>query len=478
MKPEHFKLLSDKDWRLISMKLKTVEVNGKSYAEVDASGLPVYVHDDGKEIGFDAAQAVGKISALNGEAKSHREAKEAVEANLAKFSGIADPAKALEALEMMTKIDQKKLIDAGAVDQVKAEITKSFQAQLDEANGRSKTLESQLYDSMIGGSGTERTISAALYHVGSSLGLDMDTEAINELENAYWNPGGEFFDYETSDSVSALEVLQKIANAGKSYFLLSDGLASVAREGVKSWAGIISPQEMVEDLETAFVAPSADDYDGVDVTYINGTTWAEETVQCRTSDNPTPVKTEDYTLDGVLDKDRAYQIGMRRLMKYRQQRLTFTTTTELDALCYNVGDRVVLTDDIPGNQTVSSLIEDMVTADGVTTLTVTEPLDWTFPNPRALIRYQDGSASSLMVATRAGDCQLSVPYLAAFDDMLLSDSNIEPPRLIFCDSSRVGYAALISEIAPQSDGTCQVTAKEYRDSFYDYDNASYPGDVA
>ena len=104
------------------MKLKTVEVNGKSYAEVDANGLPVYVHDDGKEIGFDAAQAVGKISSLNGEAKSHREAKEAAEANLAKFSGITDPTKALEALEMMTKIDQKKLIDAGAVDQVKAEI--------------------------------------------------------------------------------------------------------------------------------------------------------------------------------------------------------------------------------------------------------------------------------------------------------------------------------------------------------------------
>lgn len=134
------------------MKLKTVEMNGKSYAEVDANGMPVYVHDDGKEIGFDAAQAVSKISALNGEAKSHREAKEAVEANLAKFSGISDPAKALEALEMMTKIDQKKLIDAGAVDQVKADITKSFQAQLDEANGKSQKLEAQLYDSMIGGS--------------------------------------------------------------------------------------------------------------------------------------------------------------------------------------------------------------------------------------------------------------------------------------------------------------------------------------
>ncbi|HBN7049626.1 TPA: kinase [Escherichia coli] len=342
-----------------------------------------------------------------------------------------------------------------------------------QSDRRVNVVATRIYDA-----GTERTISAALYHICNSLGLEMDADAINELESTYWTPESEFFDFETSDSTSALEVLQKIANAGKSYFLLSDGLASVAREGVKTWTGVISPQEMVEDLETAFVSPSADDYDGVDVTYINGTTWAEEVVQCRTPDNPTPVKIEDYTLDGVLDKDRAYQIGMRRLMKYRQQRLTFTTTTELDALCYNVGDRVVLTDDIPGNQTVSALIESMEAVNGVTTFNVTEQLDWSFPNPRALIRYQDGSASSLMVATRVGDYQLSVPHMEAFNNIVLNDPNIEPPRLIFCDSSRVGYAALISEIAPQSDGTCQVIAKEYKDSFYDYDNATYPGDVA
>ncbi|MFJ3266050.1 DUF6651 domain-containing protein [Serratia liquefaciens] len=129
------------------MKLK-LDANGHVVVE---NGMPVYVHEDGKEIAFDAAQAVSKISALNGEAKTHREAKEAAESNLAKFAGITDPAKALEALETLTKIDQKKLIDAGAVDQVKAEITKSFQTQLDEATNQNKTLQDQLYKEMIGG---------------------------------------------------------------------------------------------------------------------------------------------------------------------------------------------------------------------------------------------------------------------------------------------------------------------------------------
>ncbi|KGT87461.1 kinase, partial [Erwinia typographi] len=329
--------------------------------------------------------------------------------------------------------------------------------------------------------GTARTISGALLHVGNSLGLDMDEAAIAELESAHWTPEGDYFDYSadssSSNSMSALDMLQKITNAGKSYFLLSDGLASVGREGVKTWTGIISPQETTDYLETAFAAPSDDDYDGVDVTYINGSTWAEETVQCRLPGNPTPSKIEDYTLDGVHDQDKAYQTGMRRLMKYQQQRLTFTAITELDALCYNVGDRVILTDDIPGNKTVSCLIMAMSTAGGVTTFTVSEAPDWSFANPRAVLRYQDGTASPLLTATQAGDFQLSVPWQSAFDDIVLGDAAIEPPRLIFCDSSRVGYDALISEIEPQSDGTCQVTANEYRDSFYDYDNAVYPGDT-
>ena len=326
--------------------------------------------------------------------------------------------------------------------------------------------------------GAARSISGALYHVGRSLGLAMDAEAIDVLESTYWTPGSEYFDYATGDSISSLEMLQKIANAGKSYFLLSDGLASVGREGVKNWSGIISPHEMTEELQTTFSAPSADDYDGVDVTYINATTWAEETVQCRTPNNPTPRKVEKYTLDGVLDPNRAYRIGMRRLMKYLHQRLGHSTSTELEALVYQFGDRILLTDDIPGNNTVSTLVVDMSTGGGQTTFLVTEPLDWSFENPRALLRYQDGSASGLLVATRVGDYELTVPWQPAFDDILLDDPCIEPPRLIFCSSTRSYYDAIFDEIGSPSDGTCSITARQYSEIFYQYDDATYPGDVA
>lgn len=327
-----------------------------------------------------------------------------------------------------------------------------------------------------------RSISGALMHVLTSLGMtNIDTGTIANLESTYWTPRAETFDFEANDSSSsALDILQKITNAGMGYFLLSDGLASAGREGIKSWVGVISPQETTEMLQTAFSAPSKDDYDGVDVTYINGTTWAEETVQCRTSGNPTPRKVESYTLDGVLTADRAYRIGMRRLMKYLKQRLTFSTSTEMDALCYNYMDRLVLTDDIPGSDTISCLIISSSLSGSQLTLEVSEPLNWSFTNPRVLLRLQDGSATPLITPTKIDDYRLVIPLTSSlnYDDWIMDDPAIEPPRLVFCSSERVGYDALATDIAPASDGKCQVTATEYRSEFYAYDDATYPGDVA
>ena len=344
-----------------------------------------------------------------------------------------------------------------------------------QSDRRVNVVATRIYDT-----GVPRSISGALYHVGRSLDMEMDTVAIDALEQAYWTPNAETFDFATGDSISALEMLQKIAAAGKSYFLLNtQSVASVGREGVKPWTGAITPHEMVSELQTDFSTVTDDDYDGVDVTYINSTTWAEETVQCRTPGNPTPVKIEAYRADGVGNPDHAYQIGMRRLMKYQLQRMAHKTTTELDALCYNVGDRIVLTDDIPGSNTVSCLIESMTNAGGVTTFEVSEPLDWTFTNPRIYLRYQDGTASRLFEASPTGDnYQVSVPYQAEFADILMDDPIIEPPRLIFCSSESDFYDAIVSEVVPQDDGTCEVTARQYRAEFYDYDNATYPGNVA
>ncbi|HHS9690195.1 TPA: host specificity factor TipJ family phage tail protein [Klebsiella michiganensis] len=333
--------------------------------------------------------------------------------------------------------------------------------------------------------GGDRTISGAFRHVAGSLGFNanqIDASAIEALETAWWTPRGEYFDYEaSSDSASAKDIFDKITEAGMSYFLLSDGLLSAGREGIKSWTGIITPQDTVEEMQTSFRAPSDDDYDGVDVTYINPVTWAEEIVQCRTTDNPVPRKVESYSLGIVMTADRAYRTGMRRLMKYLHQRRTYECTTELLGWCYQFGDHIILSDDIPTGKTISCLIEAMAFDDEVITLTVTEPLDWSYANPRCWIQFQDGRPSTrLLTPTRVDDFTLSIPYNADLhpEDWTMDDPDIELPRLLFCDSEKGARHGIIQEIVPSDDGTCQVTAPEYKEIFYAYDDATYPGDVA
>lgn len=121
------------------MKLKTIEVNGSTYAEVK-EGKPVYVGEDNSETTYDPVAMHQTINRLNGEAKSHREAKETLAQQIKDFEGI-DPAAARKALETLSGLDQKKLIDAGEVDKVKSEISRTYEEKLKAANDRAQKLE-------------------------------------------------------------------------------------------------------------------------------------------------------------------------------------------------------------------------------------------------------------------------------------------------------------------------------------------------
>ncbi len=331
--------------------------------------------------------------------------------------------------------------------------------------------------------GTPRTISGAMYHVLKSLGTpdeEIDRDTIDALEADVWTPRSEFFDYSADKAgMSALDVLKLITQAGMGYFLRSGGLNSAGREGIKSWVGGVTPNRMLEELQTAFVAPGEDDFDGVDVTYIDEVTGAAETVECRLPGGDTPRKVEAFTLDGVGNRTRAWRFGMRRLMKHQGQRLTHTCTTELMAQVYQYGDRIKLTDDIPGSTTISAMIEGASLAGGRITIRVGERLDWSLPEPRCLIRSQDGNLSGVINPTRVDYNTLSIaavdlPNGYGFSTWIMDDPIIDPPELIFCDSTQVGYDAVVDEIAPGQDNSCELTALQYDPAFYQYDDANAP----
>ena len=118
-------------------------------------GNPVFVHPDGKETAFDAEKSLAKIGELNSEAANRRRELRVVEEKLEPFDGIEDPLEWLEtartALETVKNFDDKKLIDAGEVERVKAEVTKAMQTKLEDVEQALAAKSETLQREMIGG---------------------------------------------------------------------------------------------------------------------------------------------------------------------------------------------------------------------------------------------------------------------------------------------------------------------------------------
>jgi hypothetical protein len=130
------------------MKLK-LDANGNVVMQ---DGKPVYVMDGGQEVAFDAPATVATISRLNAEAKGHRERAEKAEVTLKNFAGIEDPDAARQALQTIKNFDQKKLVDAGKVEEVRQEAVKAADAKYAPIAERAKALEQKMRQLQIGGS--------------------------------------------------------------------------------------------------------------------------------------------------------------------------------------------------------------------------------------------------------------------------------------------------------------------------------------
>jgi hypothetical protein len=133
--------------------------------EVSGQKMPVFIHPDGREAPFDGDTTVANTGRLNGEAKSHREGKEAAELKLRAFDGIEDAEAARKAIELAKNIKEGDLVAAGKVQEIKDAAARTAQEQVAAATRAAQerekalteqntTLTNQLNNHIIGGSFT------------------------------------------------------------------------------------------------------------------------------------------------------------------------------------------------------------------------------------------------------------------------------------------------------------------------------------
>lgn len=118
-------------------------------------GNPVWENDGGTEIAVDYAALSSKLTDTTKESVKRKETIRELNEKLTVFEGIDDPAKFLadakKAMDTVKNLDDKKLIDAGEAEKIKAEVTKAMQVKLDEAIKRADDADATLQQEMIGG---------------------------------------------------------------------------------------------------------------------------------------------------------------------------------------------------------------------------------------------------------------------------------------------------------------------------------------
>ncbi|MHB0805999.1 host specificity factor TipJ family phage tail protein [Stutzerimonas nitrititolerans] len=314
-----------------------------------------------------------------------------------------------------------------------------------------------------------RDIVPWIIHVAHSIGYTDDDLDIPELDrlHAIWSARGDKFDMVIDSASTVKQALLDALQAGFADFTIDRGLIRPVRDEPRTvMEHPYTPQNMTKPLSRQFSALKPDDFDGVDVEYIDGTTWQKETVQCRLPGD-LGVRVEKLKLDGVIGKTQAWRIGMRRRMEQKYRRWSYSFGTELDALNSRYLSYVPLQDDVPGyGQSALMLSYDS----GI--IESSEPFDWSAGGAHVVgIRRPDGTLSGPYAATRIDDYRLSIAGLDFEPDTSWS---IEPPHLLFGPVNRWSYPALITSISPSGTDGASVEAVNYDPRVYTYDNATPP----
>ena len=190
--------------------------------EVGGAKLPVFVHGDGREAPFDADATAATISRLNGEAKTHREAKEAAEARLKAFEGIDDGEAARKALETVKNLSTGDLKTAAQVQEIKDAAAQSAKQAVADATRAAEAREKALAEQ--NAKLTADLIEATAIELEDDLGAGM--------VGGYGSAGGSRLTAETESQIEALEkrideLERSMARRERAFTRLMDFLAEL-----------------------------------------------------------------------------------------------------------------------------------------------------------------------------------------------------------------------------------------------------------
>jgi len=317
-------------------------------------------------------------------------------------------------------------------------------------------------------------IEAYCLHVLKSAGYTDDQLDLAEWDRLgdVWRSRGDTFNWLFKDQQTVQQVVEKALACGFSEMTVKNGLLTPVRdEPQEVFQALYTYDTQTDDgaLDIRFDVPSGDDIDGIDIRYMDHKLWQLATAKCRIPGAPAAKRVKVIEVEGISTKDKAYQYGMRELLKIKYQRKTCSWSTEMSAFNSNYMDLVQVAGECPGY--AQSTVMEAYGGHALMTVEVDQDIAWDDFTPPYLasVRRMDGKCFGPVKITRTGARTFTLPKPLDFEPDF-SGQGVEPPYVLIGQ----GYGVQITDIKPDGTDAADVEAKFYTPEIYAFDDAVYP----
>lgn len=262
-----------------------------------------------------------------------------------------------------------------------------------------------------------------------------------------WDARGDRFDGLFDGQQVLFEAVNVVARAGRAKVYQQGGIWYCWRDEPQTLpTAMFNMRNIVRgSVKTQFLLPDSNNADAVEITYMDETTWTEQTVLCKLPDSNelNPVK---ETLFGVLSREQAWREGMFMVAQNRYRRSPASFTTEMEGFIPTYGNMISIAHDRANWGQSGDLLE---YDEATKTIRTTEALDFSGAGTHYFrFRKADGSYDGPYAAVAGVD-----EYHAVLETYLnfipYLDNSRERTSYSFGNSSEHGRTALIMGLRPR-----------------------------
>jgi hypothetical protein len=276
---------------------------------------------------------------------------------------------------------------------------------------------------------------------------------------------GIYFDFVFDQRSTVWETARVIARVARAVPMLNGSRVTMIRDVPKTLPTAVFNQDCIVEgsLSWDMKLAGVDEYDGVEIEYVDSTTWKTETVVVLVGDDAGD-NLEQVKLPGCTDRTRAFREGYYYRAGKKYVRENFTFRTGFEGYLPSYGDLIGLAHDLPRWGTGGMVLALDATR---TVLTLSEPVAFVGACVIGL-RAKDGTLAGPYTVSAGADAR-QVTSAVPLPDSFYFDATHEPPMFLFGPSADWSKLCVVTGLRPGEDDTVEVQAVPYDARLFDGD---------